>query len=111
PGRRPVPDDNVDGARCALRSRRPRPDARGAPPGLPRNTREGEPTHGVTADFKNGLVLKDDGNLLQIVEFQHVKPGKGPAFVRTKLKNVVSGKTIDKTYSAGTKVETATVDR
>src|SRR5699024_8569250 len=47
-----------------------------------------------TADFKNGLVLKDDGNLLQIVEFQHVKPGKGPAFVRTKLKNVVSGKTI-----------------
>ena len=64
-----------------------------------------------TADFKNGLVLKDDGNLLQIVEFQHVKPGKGPAFVRTKLKNVVSGKTIDKTSSAGTKVETATVDR
>ena len=64
-----------------------------------------------TADFKNGLVLKDDGNLLQIVEFQHVKPGKGPAFVRTKLKNVVSGKTIDKTFSAGTKVETATVDR
>ena len=64
-----------------------------------------------TADFKNGLVLKEEGQLWQIVEFQHVKPGKGPAFVRTKLKNVVSGKTIDKTFSAGVKVEIATVDR
>ena len=64
-----------------------------------------------TADFKNGLVLVIDGQLWQIVEFQHVKPGKGPAFVRTKLKNVVSGKTVDKTYNAGVKVETATVDR
>lgn len=64
-----------------------------------------------TADFKNGLVLKEDNELWQIVEFQHVKPGKGPAFVRTKQKNVVSGKTIDKTYNAGVKVETATVDR
>ena len=64
-----------------------------------------------TADFKNGLVLKVDGKLQQIVEFQHVKPGKGPAFVRTKLKDVVSGKTIDKTWNAGVKVETATVDR
>ena len=64
-----------------------------------------------TADFKNGLVLKADNELWQIVEFQHVKPGKGPAFVRTKQKNVVSGKTIDKTYNAGVKVETATVDR
>ena len=64
-----------------------------------------------TADFKNGLVLKIDGQLWQIIEFQHVKPGKGPAFVRTKLKNVVSGKTVDKTYNAGVKVETATVDR
>ena len=65
----------------------------------------------TTADFKNGLVLKVDGKLQQIIEFQHVKPGKGPAFVRTKLKDVVSGKTIDKTWNAGVKVETATVDR
>lgn len=65
----------------------------------------------TTADFKNGLVLKIDGKLQQIVEFQHVKPGKGPAFVRTKLKDVVSGKTVEKTWNAGVKVETATVDR
>ena len=65
----------------------------------------------TTADFKNGLVLKVDGKLQQIIEFQHVKPGKGPAFVRTKLKDVVSGKTVDKTWNAGVKVETATVDR
>ncbi|MCW4353218.1 elongation factor P [Hoyosella sp. YIM 151337] len=65
----------------------------------------------TTADFKNGLVLKMDSQLWQIIEFQHVKPGKGPAFVRTKLKNVLSGKIIDKTFNAGVKVETATVDR
>lgn len=65
----------------------------------------------TTADFKNGLVLKNEGKLQQIIEFQHVKPGKGPAFVRTKLKDVVTGKTIDKTWNAGVKVETATVDR
>ncbi|MBB3039928.1 elongation factor P [Hoyosella altamirensis] len=65
----------------------------------------------TTADFKNGLVLKMDSQLWQIIEFQHVKPGKGPAFVRTKLKNVLSGKTVDKTFNAGVKVETATVDR
>ena len=64
-----------------------------------------------TADFKNGLVLNIEGQLWQITEFQHVKPGKGPAFVRTKLKNVLSGKVVDKTYNAGVKVETATVDR
>lgn len=64
-----------------------------------------------TADFKNGLVLKIDNKLQQIVEFQHVKPGKGPAFVRTKLKDVVTGKVTDKTWNAGVKVETATVDR
>jgi elongation factor P len=64
-----------------------------------------------TSDFKNGLVLNMEGNLWQILEFQHVKPGKGPAFVRTKLKNVLSGKTVDKTFNAGVKVETATVDR
>ena len=65
----------------------------------------------TTSDFKNGLVLSIDGKLQQIVEFQHVKPGKGPAFVRTKLKDVVSGKTVDKTFNAGVKVDTATVDR
>ena len=65
----------------------------------------------TTADFKNGLVLNIDGQLWTIIEFQHVKPGKGPAFVRTKLKNVLSGKVVDKTYNAGVKVETATVDR
>ncbi|CAM4007157.1 elongation factor P [Smaragdicoccus niigatensis] len=64
-----------------------------------------------TADFKNGLVLNIDGVLWSITEFQHVKPGKGPAFVRTKLKNVMSGKVVDKTWNAGVKVETATVDR
>ena len=64
-----------------------------------------------TADFKNGLVLQIDGQLWTITEFQHVKPGKGPAFVRTKLKNVLSGKVVDKTFNAGVKVDTATVDR
>ncbi|ALA67350.1 elongation factor P [Corynebacterium lactis] len=64
-----------------------------------------------TSDFKNGLVLKLDNKLQQIVEFQHVKPGKGPAFVRTKLKDVVSGKVVDKTFNAGVKVEVANVDR
>ncbi|WP_426246396.1 elongation factor P [Nocardioides sp. LHG3406-4] len=64
-----------------------------------------------TNDLKNGLVLNLDGQLWSVVEFQHVKPGKGPAFVRTKLKNVESGKTVDKTFNAGTKVETASVDK
>lgn len=64
-----------------------------------------------TSDFKNGLVLNMEGQLWQILEFQHVKPGKGPAFVRTKIKNVLSGKTVDKTFNAGVKVDTATVDR
>jgi elongation factor P len=65
----------------------------------------------TTNDLKNGMVLNIDGQLWSVTEFQHVKPGKGPAFVRTKLKNVESGKTVDKTFNAGTKVETATVDR
>ena len=65
----------------------------------------------TTNDLKNGMVLKIEGQLWQVTEFQHVKPGKGPAFVRTKLKNVLSGKNIDKTFNAGLKVETATVDR
>nr|WP_246475829.1 elongation factor P [Brevibacterium renqingii] len=65
----------------------------------------------TTNDLKNGLVLNLDNQLWQVLEFQHVKPGKGPAFVRTKLKSVTSGKIIDKTFNAGTKVETANVDR
>lgn len=64
-----------------------------------------------TNDLKNGLVLQMDNGLWQVLEFQHVKPGKGPAFVRTKLKNVLSNKIVDKTFNAGTKIETATVDR
>ncbi|SNU00743.1 translation elongation factor P (EF-P) [Ruaniaceae bacterium KH17] len=64
-----------------------------------------------TNDLKNGMVLVIDGQLWSVVEFQHVKPGKGPAFVRTKLKNVLSGKGVDKTFNAGVKVETATVDK
>ena len=61
----------------------------------------------TTNDLKNGIVLKIDGQLWAVVEFQHVKPGKGGAFVRTKLKNVLSGKVVDKTFNAGLKVETA----
>ena len=64
-----------------------------------------------TNDLKNGMVLKIEGQLWSVVEFQHVKPGKGPAFVRTKLRNVESGKNVDKTFNAGTKVETANVDK
>src|SRR5215471_454526 len=65
----------------------------------------------TTNDLKNGLVLNLDGDLWSVVEFQHVKPGKGGAFVRTTLKNVLSGKVVDKTFNAGTKVDTATVDK
>jgi elongation factor P len=65
----------------------------------------------TTNDLKNGLVLDLDGQLWSIVQFQHVKPGKGGAFVRTTLKNVLSGKVVDRTFNAGTKVETATVDK
>ena len=65
----------------------------------------------TTNDLKNGMVLNIDGQLWAVTEFQHVKPGKGPAFVRTKLRNVESGKNVDKTFNAGTKVETANVDK
>ena len=65
----------------------------------------------TTNDLKNGMVLNIDGQLWSVVEFQHVKPGKGPAFVRTKLKAVLSGKVVDRTFNAGVKVETANVDR
>jgi elongation factor P len=64
-----------------------------------------------TNDLKNGLVLNIEGQLWNVVEFQHVKPGKGPAFVRTKLKNILTGKVVDKTFNAGVSVETADVDK
>jgi elongation factor P len=62
-------------------------------------------------DLKNGMVLNIEGQLWSVIEFQHVKPGKGPAFVRTKMRNVLSGKVVDKTFNAGIKIETASVDR
>lgn len=62
-------------------------------------------------DFKTGLTIKMDNNLYTIVDFQHVKPGKGSAFVRTKLKNLRNGATIEYTFNAGVKVETAHIDR
>jgi elongation factor P len=65
----------------------------------------------TTNDIKNGTVLNIDGQLWTVIEFQHVKPGKGGAFVRTKLKNVLSGKVVDRTFNAGLKVETANVDK
>jgi elongation factor P len=65
----------------------------------------------TTNDIKNGTVLNLDGQLWNVIEFQHVKPGKGGAFVRTKMKNITTGKLVDKTFNAGAKVETATVDR
>lgn len=60
-----------------------------------------------TADFRNGLVMILDGNLFEIVEFQHVKPGKGGAFVRTRIRNVITGRTIDKTFRSGERMEEA----
>lgn len=65
----------------------------------------------TTNDLKNGMTLKLDGQLWTVLEFQHVKPGKGGAFVRTKIKNVLSGKVVDKTFNAGVKVEVANVDK
>ncbi|MFZ1383129.1 MAG: elongation factor P [Scrofimicrobium sp.] len=65
----------------------------------------------TTNDLKNGMILVIDGQLWQVLEFQHVKPGKGPAFVRTKIRNVLNGKSVDRTFNAGLKIETATVDR
>jgi elongation factor P len=64
-----------------------------------------------TADFRNGMTLVIDGDLYWLVEFLHVKPGKGGAFVRSKLKNVKTGRVIDKTFRAGEKVEEARLDR
>ena len=64
-----------------------------------------------TADFRNGLVIEFNDDLYTIVQFQHVKPGKGPAFVRTKLKSLKTGRVIDNTFSSGTKVNIARVER
>jgi elongation factor P len=64
-----------------------------------------------TADIRNGVVLNMDGQLWTVIDFQHVKPGKGGAFVRTKVKNVMSGKVVDRTFNAGAKIETEVVDR
>jgi elongation factor P len=63
-----------------------------------------------TADFRNGLCIEYNNDLYTIVEFQHVKPGKGPAFVRTKLKSLTSGKVIDNTFNSGVKVNTARIE-
>ena len=64
-----------------------------------------------TADFRNGMTIQMDGTLYTITYFQHVKPGKGGAFVRTKMKSIMSGKVVDRTFNAGTKIDFATVDR
>lgn len=64
----------------------------------------------TTADFKNGLCIEYNNELYTIVEFQHVKPGKGPAFVRTKLKNLKTGRVIDNTFNSGVRVTTARVE-
>lgn len=63
-----------------------------------------------TSDIKNGLCMNIDGKVVSVVEFQHVKPGKGPAFVRTKLKYIESGKVVDKTFSAGHKIDVVRVE-
>lgn len=65
----------------------------------------------TTADFRNGLCIEFNNDLYTIIQFQHVKPGKGPAFVRTKLKNLTTGKVIDNTFTAGVKIDTARVER
>jgi elongation factor P len=61
--------------------------------------------------MKNGIVLNLDGQLWSVIDFQHVKPGKGGAFVRTKLRQVLTGKVVDKTFNAGTKIEIETVEK
>ncbi len=65
----------------------------------------------TTADFKNGLCIEFNNDLYTIVEFQHVKPGKGGAFVRTKLKSLTSGKVIENTFNSGVKITTARIER
>jgi elongation factor P len=65
----------------------------------------------TTADFRNGLCIEFNGELYVIVEFQHVKPGKGPAFVRTRIRNLKTGRTLDNTFTAGVKIDIARVER
>ena len=65
----------------------------------------------TTNDLKNGMTLDLDGQLWTVVEFQHVKPGKGPAFVRTKMRQVLTGKVVEKTFNAGVKVEIAILEK
>lgn len=65
----------------------------------------------TTADIKNGLVIEYNHDLFSVIDFQHVKPGKGPAFVRTKLKSITTGKVLDNTFSSGHKITTARVER
>lgn len=65
----------------------------------------------TTADFKTGLTIEYEGNVYQVIEFQHVKPGKGGAFVRSRLKNLMTGATLDKTWRAGDKMDSAMVER
>jgi elongation factor P len=65
----------------------------------------------TTADIKNGMCLDIDGQYLVITEFLHVKPGKGPAFVRTKMKNVITGRTIEKTFNSGVRIEEVRIER
>ena len=66
----------------------------------------------ITAgDFRNGMTVEEDGNVMQIIEFQHVKPGKGAAFVRTKIRNVISGAVVEKTFNPTDKFPTAFIER
>ena len=64
----------------------------------------------TTSDFRNGLCINYNNDLWQITEFQHVKPGKGPAFVRTKLKSLTSGKNLDNTFTAGVKIDIVRIE-
>ena len=73
--------------------------------------RRGAPSMGSTSDFKNGLTLEFENSVWKITDFLHVKPGKGPAFVRSTLKNLETGKTLDKTWKAGEKFNDAQVDK
>lgn len=65
----------------------------------------------TTADFRNGMVIEFNNDLYSIVQFQHVKPGKGPAFVRTRLKSISNGRVIENTFNSGVKVNVARVER
>lgn len=65
----------------------------------------------TTADFRNGLCISFNNDLFQIVEFQHVKPGKGPAFVRTKIKSLTTGRVLDNTFNSGVKIDVVRIER